>query len=272
MAPHPVIFAGFGRLRGGTMGAHPRRQTTVTGKHGRGDEGSARRVLRALAIVGVWAVAGLPGIAAAESESHYDRVSLSAERSRQVANDTARAQLGITLEDQDAVELQYRVNEVMDWALEVATHYADVDVQTGGYRTHPVYRNQIIDQWRATQELRIDSHNVDRVTELVRVLQSRMQLQSVTFSISPTARETTENELITDALGAFKTRAELVRETLGASSYRIVHVGIGSGGTVPAPVPMRAMASMAEAATAPALEPGTSTVSVTVEGTLELRN
>lgn len=245
---------------------------TVTGKHGREHGGSARRAVRALAFVGVLAMVALPGLASAGDDSHYDRVSLRAERSRQVPNDTARAQLGITLEDHDAVELQHRVNEVMDWAVDVATHYKDVEAQTGGYRTHPVYDHQLIDHWRATQELRIDSRDVDRVTELVRVLQSRMQLQSVTFSISHAARETIENELIAQALEAFKQRAELVRETLGAESYRIVNLDINSGGNVPAPVPMRAMGAMADAKTPPSLEPGTSTVTVTVDGTLELRN
>jgi predicted secreted protein len=245
----------------------------VTGKHGREHDGAARGAVRALAFAGVMAMVGLPGLAAAEGGSHYDRISLRAERSRQVPNDTARAQLGITLEDHDAVELQYRVNEIMKWAIEVATHYEDVEAQTGGYRTHPVYKNQLIDHWRATQELRVDSRDVDRVTELVRVLQTRLQLQSVTFSISPMAREAAENELITEALGAFKERAELVRETLGADSYRIVHVEIGTGGTVPAPVPMRAMEAMSEGGgMPPALEPGTSTVTVTVDGKLEMRN
>jgi len=245
---------------------------TVTGKHGREQWGSARRAVRALAFAAVMAVVGLPRLAVAEGDSHYDRISLSAERSRQVPNDTARAQLGITMEDPDAVELQYRMNEIMNWGVEVATHYENVEAQTGGYRTQPVYVDKRIDHWTATQELRVDSRDVDRVTELVRVLQSRMQLQSVTFSISPLAREAAENELIAEALGAFKERAELVRTTLGADSYRIVHVGIGSGGTVPAPVPIRAMSAMSDSTMAPSLEPGTSTVSVSVEGTLELRN
>ena len=278
MHTHPVIFAGFRRRGGVTMGGpfvgeEAGRQMRVTGKHERIGRGIGMRAVRA-GTVGLALVAfGLPGSAAAGDDGdHYDRVSLRAERSRQVANDTARAQLGITLEDHDAVELQYRVNEIMEWATQVATHYDEVEAQTGGYRTYPVYKNQLIDHWRATQELRVESGDVDRITELVRVLQTRLQLQSVTFSISPEQRETVENELIGEAIGAFKDRAELVRENLGAASYRIVHVGIGTAGTVPAPVQIRAMSAMKEAAAAPALEPGTSTVTVSVEGQLELRN
>lgn len=247
----------------------------MMGNHGREHgrrHGRRSWALGALALGLSWAALVLPQNAAAEEgDGHYDRVSLRAERSRQVANDRARAQLGITLEDADAVELQSRVNEIMAWALEVSTHYTDVKAQTGGYRTHPVYRNQLIDHWQATQELRIESDNVDRITELVRVLQTRLQLQSVDFSISPALRESVENELIAEALGAFKARAEMVRQNFGAASYRIVHVGIGSDGTVPSPLPIRAMTAMSESGAAPALEPGTSTVTVTVDGTLELR-
>jgi len=252
----------------------------VTAKHGRSEERGAGRTAGrtvkgaglALVLAAAWIAGGLPARASADQgEAHYDRVSLHAERSRQVANDRTQAQLGITLENRDPIELQRSVNEAMNWGLEVATHYADVEAQTGGYRAHPVYRNQLIDHWEATQELRIESQNVDRITELVRVLQSRLQLQAVTFSISQERRELEENQLISEALGAFKERAELVRSNLGATSYRLVHVDIGTSGTVPAPIQIRAMEALADNSTAPALEPGTSTVTVTVDGTLELR-
>ena len=76
--------------------------------------------------------------------------------------------------------------------------------------------------------------------------------------------------------GALYTRmdplgAELVRENLGAGSYRIVHMNVNTAGTVPAPMQIRAMSAMAETRVAPVLEPGTSTVTVSVEGKLELR-
>lgn len=240
------------------------------------DEVDVERGARARTLRWAWVAAALLVVGgsagAGEHGDHYDRVSLRAERSRQVANDEAHAQLGITLEDADSVELQSRVNEVMQWAVRVAEHYEDVETETGGYRTHPVYRKQLIDHWRATQELRVESRNVDRITELVRVLQSRLQLQSVDFSISQARRESVENELITEALAAFKDRAELVRERLGADTYRIVHLDVQTSGTTPSPRPLRAMEAMSDAVVAPALEPGTSTVTVSIHGTVELRD
>jgi len=258
------------------MAAPAKEANDVTGKREVDVERGRRRPLRWAGVAAAFLLAGgvlVGGAAGAGDDAdHYDRVSLRAERTRQVANDRAHAQLGITLEDADSVELQSRVNEVMQWATRVAEHYEDVDVETGGYRTHPVYRKQLIDHWRATQELRIESSNVDRVTELVRVLQSRLQLQSVDFSISQARREGVENELITDALAAFEDRAGLVRERLGADGYRIVHLDIHTEGTTPSPRPLRAMEAMSDSVAAPALEPGTSTVTVSVHGTVELRD
>lgn len=243
----------------------------MTGMHGRIVGAALRAAVLGLALVAM-GHAG-PAVAGEGGGDHYDRVSLRAERSRQVTNDRVQAQFGITLEDTDAVELQYRVNEIMNWATEVATHYDDVEAQTGGYRAHPVYdKNQQIDHWRATQELRIQSGNMERVTELVRVLQTRVVLQSVSFSVSPELAEAVENELIGEAIDAFQARAELVRTSLGAGKYRIVHVQIQTSGTVPQPRPIRAMSAMMESSAGPVLEPGTSTITVGVDGTLELRN
>lgn len=243
----------------------------MTGMHGR----IVGAALRAAVMGGVLFGMGLPGVATAErghGGDHRNRVSLHAEASRQVANDRVQVQFGLTLEDQDSVELQYRMNEIMGWATEVATHYEGVEAQTGGYRTYPVYdKSQNIDHWRATQELRVQSGDMDRVTELVRVLQTKVQLQSVNFSISPERRRAVENELIQEVIAAFKARADLVRETLEASAYEIVHLKIETSGTIPAPRQMRAMAAMVESDAAPVLEPGTSTVNIGVSGKVQLK-
>jgi predicted secreted protein len=78
-----------------------------------------------------------------------------------------------------------------------------------------------------------------------------------------------EDELITQALDAFKQRAELVRKQLSAKSYRIVDIAINGGG--PQPMPQMRGYSMAKAdIAAPALEAGSSSVSVNVSGVIEL--
>ena len=77
--------------------------------------------------------------------------------------------------------------------------------------------------------------------------------------------------MIAQALDAFKQRAELVRRQLAAKGYRIVDVSINAGGTQPIPIMMRAAAMEAASVTPPALEAGTSTLTVSVGGIIELQ-
>jgi predicted secreted protein len=103
-------------------------------------------------------------------------------------------------------------------------------------------------------------------------LQERLQVGSIHFSVSPARRAEVEDKLIAQALDAFKQRAELVRKQLAAKGYRLVNVSINTGDAQPVP-PMRGMAmeAMDNAASPPALEAGTSVLSVNVGGMIELQ-
>lgn len=210
------------------------------------------------------------GVAAADQNDPTRRVSFHVERGRDVANDWLRAALAVTDEDVDPAALANRVNQLMGWALDVARSEKRVKVQSGGYSTHPVYDKNRIRRWRASQELWIESADFDAATKLVGELQSRLQLESLAFSVSPEQRRKIEDALIEEALAAFQDRAQLVRKKLGASGYQIVLLGIDTPGRPPPPRPMMRTA-MAEAAVAPpAVEGGTSRVTVHVNATIEL--
>jgi predicted secreted protein len=159
----------------------------------------------------------------------------------------------------------------MDAALKTAKARAMVEVRTGSYRTYPVYNKEKIQRWRATQELRLDSSDFAELGSLIGQLQERLQVTSINFLVSPVRRAAVEDELITQALDAFKQRAELVRKQLATKGYRVVDVSINTGGGQPVPIMMRA-ASMETASVAPpAIEAGTSTLTVSVGGTIELQ-
>jgi predicted secreted protein len=159
----------------------------------------------------------------------------------------------------------------MTRAMAVAKAAPAVRVKSGGYATHPVHQDGKLRRWRASQDLVLESADVDAVTALVGKLQSELQLRSIGFSISPEQRRATEDDLIAEALTAFKARAEIVRENLGASHYEIVQLSINTGGgpqVRPALMEVRAMGASKVAP--PALEGGTSRLSIHVNGTIEL--
>ena len=210
---------------------------------------------------------------AAEEAPRYNQIHYQVERSRPVDNDRMHATLNVSAEDGNAARLADQINRSMDWALKTAKAYSKVQSRTASYQTHPVYDKDKIQRWRATQELLLEGADFAQLGELIGKLQERLQVAGLTFSVSPERRATVEDELITKALDAFKQRAELVRKQLGAKSYRIVTVSINQDGAVPIPRPMlRAKSTLGTTSvTAPAVEAGTSTLSVIVSGSIELQ-
>jgi len=201
------------------------------------------------------------------------RVDFEVERSRDVANDWVRAVVGVSDEHSDAAALADSVNQTMAWALEIAKSAADVRAKSGGYHTSPVYQDDKLRRWRASQELILESADPEAVSELVGRLQERLQLRSIGFTVSPERRRETEDALIEETLAAFRARAKLVSENLGARGWELVHVSIDTGGGpqirrqhfAEAAV-MRSSAALAP----PALERGSSRLSIVARGTIEL--
>ena len=212
-----------------------------------------------------------PGPARAdENEPPMNHVSFQVEASRDVENDLVTAVLATTAEDSNPATLADRINTTMSWALETARAAKGIDVKSGGYNTNPVYDKTRIVRWRASQSLILESADVEAISKLIGELQSGIQVQSVRFSISPKLRRAVQDELIAEALAAFKARAQLVRTNLDSAGYELVEISINTGGGGPVPVRGFARAMAAEVAQ-PAFESGTSELSVNVNGTIELR-
>lgn len=210
---------------------------------------------------------------AAAEETRYNQIHIQVERSRQVDNDRMLAVLSVTSEDDIAARLADQVNRTMDWAVKMAKGRPKIEIRTGNYRTYPVYDKNKIRRWRATQELVLEGGDFAELSSLVGQLQERLQVTSINFSLSPAQRAAVEDDLITQALEAFKRRAELVRKQLAGKGYRIVEASVNTGGGPPVPIMRRAaaMSPAAEAVAPPAVEAGTSTLTVSVDGVIELQ-
>jgi len=208
-------------------------------------------------------------VCADENEPPMNRASFQVEASRDVENDLVTAVLATTEEDSNPATLADRINTTMSWALETARSAKGIDVKSGGYNTNPVHDKNRIVRWRGSQSLILESADVEAISKLIGELQNRIQVQSVRFSISPKLRRAVQDELIAEALAAFKARAQIVRTNLDSAGYELVEISINTGGG--APVPMRGYARTMKAEVAqPAFESGTSELSVHVNGTIEL--
>ena len=215
----------------------------------------------------------LPAASLADKEQVRDQVSFQVEVGRDVENDRATAILNVTAEALKPAKLADTINSTMSWALEQASENQKVKSRSGAYQTYPVYEDKKIVRWRGRQELQLESQDVDELSELVGTLQNRLQMHSLQFSVSPDKRRQVEEELTEQALGAFQQRAEIIRKSLGAPGYMLMEVNVHTAGQDrPIPIVRAEAASMMSRSSVspPAMEQGTSRVSVRASGKIRL--
>jgi predicted secreted protein len=205
---------------------------------------------------------------AGEEEVLFNRVYLDAQAERQIPNDEMRVILVTEHQGKSPADLAERVNRDMAWGLDQARAAKDVVAATGSYRTFPLYDDRLIVGWRATQELELTSTSMARLTELTGRLQERLQVRDMQFRPTKATRDRFQEELMAEALAAFKRRAEIVSNHMPSRDYRIVELHVNASGG-PQPVMYeRAMMKM-DAGGAPAVEAGTSLLIVTVSGNVQ---
>jgi predicted secreted protein len=206
-------------------------------------------------------------------EPRWNQVDLQAEAMREVQTDTVQATLYVELTDASPAALAAQLNRVTADALRTAADFKSVQVRTGGNTTFPVYdRNQKLTGWRGRAEVRVESKDFPAAAQLIGKLQASLQLGQVSFAVSPDLRRKTENDLIVDAVAAFRSRADVATKALGGKSYRIRRLSLNTQGAYPQPRPYmgRVAPAAAEVAPPPPLEGGTATVTVGAAGTVEV--
>lgn len=217
---------------------------------------------------------------AARAQEHatalFNLVSLSAQAEREVANDTLTAVLAAQADGSEPAALADKVNRAMREALKLAQSYREVKARTLSYQTWPVYEKSRVARWRVRQELRLESGDFAQATELIGKLQTgsqdNLQLTGLSFGLSADTRKQTENALIAEALSAFHERAAVVSEAQKAGSYRVKELQIGGGASMQPRLYAAPRAAMAAGSSAPpALEPGASTLQISVNGTIQLQ-
>jgi len=213
-----------------------------------------------------------PAAFAAEPAPRYNSVTLQASAQRELANDLLSATLAVEVNEQSAAAVAKAVNAAVNRALAVAQQEKAVRAWSGNNQTFPIYtRANQLQGWRGRGEVRIESKDFEAASRLIGTLQASMQLTGVQFGVSPEARAAAENELIAEAIAAFKTRAEIVQKALGGRGYKLQTLDVSSARN--GPVPRFAMARPAMAAEAPAppaLEGGVTTITVNANGTIEI--
>lgn len=217
---------------------------------------------------------GGAGAVLADTPLTYDRVQLSASASRDVENDTMTARLFTQEQGKNSRSLANAVNQTIAWAVAEAKKVDGVKVKTDAYSTSPVYHKSNITGWRVRQSIALESQDMAALSDLIGLLQERVKLEGIGFTVSRDKRKMVEDELIKEALSAFRQRADLIAGEMAHASYQLVTVNVNTSQPrmpyMARGMKMEAMAMSADMA-APVVEAGEATLSVSINGSIELR-
>ena len=208
----------------------------------------------------------------------YNHVDFQVDVAQQTANDQLNATLSTELNDADPAVLAQQLSEAINDAQKKAAAFPTVKVSTGNQQTWPVYSEGLTSSnklkgWRGHAELRLETKDFKAAGQLIALLQSRLQLNGISFSVADNTRRSIEGQLSQQAIAAFRARAELIRDAWNAKSYRMVSMNINSAGNNQGMRPMFMVKSAMASASAPAQDfsGGDTPLTVTVSGTIELQ-
>ncbi|CAI8727663.1 SIMPL domain-containing protein [Pseudomonas sp. NPDC087626] len=227
----------------------------------------------ALLALSAGALASLPALAA--DELHYNQISLRAEVSQEVARDLMIVTLYTEEQNADPAKLAAVVSTAMNKALGQARQVKDVTLRQGSRNSYPIYddKGQKITGWRERAELRLESSDFAALSKLTGELLGDLKMAGMDFAIATPTRKASEDALLKEAVNAFKARAQLTTEALGGKGYKIVNLNLNSNGYpqpyLRAPMMMKA-AAMDSAPVTPQVEAGTSQVSMSADGSIEV--
>jgi len=205
-----------------------------------------------------------------KSTVSHPTVSLSARALRTVQNDTATAGLFVEREDSDAAKASEAVTLQINKAHAILKDFPELKVKTASHQAYPIWDKNRITRWRVRHELQVEAADFKALSKGIGAVQPYAQLGGIQFSVSAKLRETTESQMIQEASAAFQRRADLLRQSFGAKSYRIKEIAVQAGEPTHDMPLLRAPMAAAAQATPPMLEGGSNEISLTVSGSIEL--
>ena len=227
----------------------------------------------ALLTLSIGALASLPALAEGVT---YNQVSLRAEASQEVPRDLMIVTLYTEAQNTDAAKLAAEITTQMNKAIGQAKQAKDVTLRQGSRNSYPIYdnKNQKITGWRERAELRLESADFATLSKLTGELMQTLKMGNMQFAVGNATRKTSEDALLKDAVHAFKARAQLATDALGGKGYKIVSLNLNNNG-YPQPymrsaMMMKAAAPEMDAAPTPEIEAGTSEVSMSADGVIEV--
>ena len=203
-------------------------------------------------------------------------LTLDAEASQRVAQDTAWAMFSVEKESKDQAQAQQAGKAALAEVTAILKKSPALQVSTENLFTSPVYnKDGKISGWRTNFNVQFESTDTALVAQTMAALMDKARLSGSGFRLSDAATKKAQDQLIGDAVKAFDAKAKVSASAMGFSRYEYGSINLNQSGNTP-PI-MRAnrgpmmMSKMDSGASDPvALEPGYTTVSASISGTVKL--
>lgn len=146
-----------------------------------------------------------------------------------------------------------------------------MDVRSGQFGLSPRYgRDNKLTGWQGSAELILEGRDFARITATAGKLQT-LTVANINFGLTHEQFQAAQSKAQAQAIAQFRSNATEVAKGFGFSDYTLVDVRIGADSPAPM-VRQRMLSSVSMAAEGPiAAEGGTSNVTVTVSGSVQLK-
>lgn len=207
--------------------------------------------------------------------SPQDVLTLAASAAVDVQYDVLSMTLSATREGSDASALQAQLRQAIDTALteaRKAQRPGQIDVRTGAFSLTPRYGNRgaAITGWVGNGEVVLEGRDMAGIAQLAGRLNT-VTVARVGYTLSRETRERIEADAVAQAITRFRARAGDYAKQFGFNGYTVREVNIGTADPVIVQPMLRQRMAAAEAADSSIpIEAGKATVTVSVNGSVQM--
>ncbi len=202
-------------------------------------------------------------------------VSLQASASLEVTKDVLNVTLSTTRDGTDAGGVQTALKQALDAALVEAKKVAkpnQIEVQTGNFSLFPRYSTKgVITGWQGTAEMVVEGRDIPGIAQLTGRI-TTLTIARVGTNLSREQREKVESDVSAQAIARYRAKAADYAKQFGFTGYTLREVNINSNEPMAyASAPMMRMSTKsADAESSLPVELGKGTVTVTVNGSVQM--
>lgn len=205
----------------------------------------------------------------------HDGLTLAASAAVEVPFDVMAMTLSTTREGSDATAVQSQLRQAIDTALveaRKAQRPGQLEVRTGGFSLSPRYgpKSPNITGWVGQAELVLEGRDMSAIAQLAGRL-STLTVARVGYSLARETRERVEADAAAQAIAKFRARATDYAKQFGYAGYAVREVNVGtSEPPIGPPMPRARMMAAASADESIPVEAGKGTVTVQVNGSVQM--